>query len=151
MPWRNLSSNEVRLSPAEKAALQAIQGSDSICDEIVANVIGEFRDAISVRAIALGEEGTIPDLVRTHVINRVRWLWLCEYPQLKALQTEHRKSLNDSAEKALADIASGDLKVPPGDGTPADQTPSPSFGTRGGPRDTDPPNRNFTNETQDGI
>ena len=128
--------------------MEAIQGSNSIGAAIVTNVIGEFRDTIEAAGTALSSDATkLPALVRNHAINRTRWLWLCEFPQLKALQTEAREKLNTAAEKMLADISSRDVKVPPGDGSAADQSPSPAFGTRG---TNGLPHRNFTPDTQEG-
>jgi len=44
--------------------LAAIAGSQTICAEILTTVVGEFRDTIAAAGTALGDEGTIPDLVR---------------------------------------------------------------------------------------
>lgn len=140
----------MRMMPAERTMLNNIAGSPGVCAEILGNVIGEFRDMIAAAGTPVGVEGTVPDLVRAHVINRVRWLWLCEYPQMKAFQTDGRKSLNDAAEKAMEKIATRDLKVPPGDGSAADQTSSPSFGSRPTKQFPNPPDRNFTRDNQDG-
>lgn len=131
--------------------MQSIQQSEEIGASILTNVVGEFRDAIESAGTALGDSGTIPDLVRNHAINRTRWLWLCEFPAMKAFQTAERSKLNDAAEKLLTDILSRDVRPPAGDGSDADQSPSPSFGERGGTRATDPNERNFTPESQDGI
>jgi hypothetical protein len=150
MSWNQVTDDAVRMQPAEIAMLNSIAGSTATRADILGNVIGEFRDTIAAAGTALGPEGTVPDLVRMHVINRTRWLWLCEYPQMKAFQTDGRKALNDAAEKALKDISTRDLKVPPGDGSPADQTASPSFGTRPRTQCPNPPARNFTSESQDG-
>lgn len=150
MSWSAIEINHVRLSPAETAVLHAIQGNDTVCTELLANVVGEFRDAIAAAGTALGPSGTIPDLVRTHVINRTRWQWLCEFPQLKTFQTEAREKLNTAAEAALEKILARELRVPPGDGSSADQSPSPAFGSRGGSRATDPAARDFNRTNQDG-
>jgi len=151
MSWRILAITDVRLTPAELAAMSNIQGAEVTGADVLTNVIGEFRDTIEAAGTALGEAATVPDSVRMHVINRTRWLWLCEFPVLKAFQTADRSKLNDAAEKMLAALASRDVRVPPGDGSAGDQSPAPSFGTRGGTRETDPPEREFTKEKQDGI
>jgi hypothetical protein len=151
MAWRTISIDDVRLTPAEKAALQNIQDSTTVGAEVLTNVIGEFRDTIEAGGTTVGDAGTVPDLVRLHVINRTRWLWLTEFPTLKALQTAERSKLNDAAEKMLADLSARDVMVPPGDGSDADQSPGPAFGTRGGTRTTDPAEREFTRPNQDGI
>lgn len=123
--------------------MQNIQGSTDTGAEILTNVVGEFRDTIAAAGTPLSS-GTdeLPDLVRLHAINRCRWLWLCEFPALKSLQTEARKTLNDAAEKMLAQISSRDVKAPAGDGSEANQVAGPSFGER---------TRNFTQESQDGL
>lgn len=149
MAWRPISIDDVRLTPAEKSALANIQGAEVTGAELLASVVSEFRAAIQSRGGALGDAGTIDDLVRVHALNRARWLWLCEFPQLKLFQTEARSKLNDAAEKMLAAILAGDVTVPAGDG--AGPTPGPSFGTRGGRAANDPPLREFTRETQDGT
>ena len=107
MAWRLITTAHVRLTPPETAALRNISGSDQICAEILADVVGEFVSAIRSGGNAFTDDGSIPDLARLHVINRTRWLWLCEFPALKAFQTAERKALNDGAEKFLAEIAAG--------------------------------------------
>src|SRR5258705_439396 len=120
MSWQQVSSDDVRLTPAEKATLDGIAGSSSVVAEKLGDVIGEFRDSISATGVIVSTEtGTVPDLVRIHVINRTCWLWLCEFPQLKSMQTKERAELNTAAEKMLANISSGAVKVPSGDGTPS--------------------------------
>lgn len=129
--------------------MQNIQDSTTVGAAICTNVIGEFRDTIAAAGTALSLTDTeLPDIVRNHAVNRIRWLWLSEFPALKALQTDARKSLAEAAEKMLAQISSRDVKVPPGDGSAADQSPSPKFGTRGSDA---VPLRNFTDATQSGI
>lgn len=130
--------------------LNSISGSPNVRADILNNVIGEFRDTIAAAGTPLGPPGTVPDLVRSHVANRARWLWLCEFPQMKAFQSKDRKDLNDAAVTALEKISTRALKVPPGDGSPADQTPSPSFGTRPTRTFPNPPDRNFSRGNQDG-
>jgi len=152
--WRPIDITEVRLTPAELAMMQSIQDSTTVGAEKLNSVVGEFLETIAAAGTALGAAGEIPDLVRMHVVNRTRWLWLCEFPALKSFQTEARSKLNDAAEKMLADISSRDVKIPNGDGSSAasaDQFPRPTFGTRGGTRDTDPPLRHFTSKSQNGI
>ena len=151
--WRPINISEVRLTPAELAMIQTIQDSTTIGAEKLNSVVGEFLETIAAAGTALGPAGEIPDLVRMHVINRTRWLWLCEFPLMKAFQTDARSKLNDAAEKMLADISSRAVKIPNGDGSSAasaDQSPSPSFGTRGGPRDADPSGHQFTSGSQNG-
>ena len=152
--WRPITIDEVRLTPAELAMMQTIQDSTTIGAEKLNSVVGEFLETIAAAGTALGPAGEIPDLSRMHVVTRTRWLWLCEFPSLKSFQTDARSKLNDAAEKMLADISSRAVKIPNGDGSSAasaDQSPSPSFGIRGGARITDPPLRHFTPDSQNGI
>lgn len=142
MPWRILTAEEIRLTPAEKATLQNIQGATNVCADLLTNVIGEFRDTIAAVGTALGAEGTVPDMLRPHVIHRTRWLWLTEFPQLKAMATPERSKLNDEASTMLNRIAAREIKVPPGDGSVIDQTVLPSVATR---------TRNMELEDQEGL
>lgn len=112
MAWQSLTISHVRLTPAEKAAFEALQGSSSIGAEIATAVVAEFRDAIAAVGGTVGSSGTVPDLVRIHAINRIRWLWLCEFPSLKSFQTEDRKALNESAEQMLKDILGRKVSIP---------------------------------------
>jgi hypothetical protein len=47
------------------------------------------------------------------VINRTRWLWLCEFPQTQKFQTPERAKLNDEAVKFRDQVASGNPKIVP--------------------------------------
>src|SRR5580704_10281582 len=113
MSWNSITIANVRLTPAEKAALQAIQGSTAIGAELLTNVTGEFLGAIRAGGGQVVSDGTVPDAVRVHVINRTRWLWLCEFPQLKALQTKERGDLNAAAEKFMEAVTTGTPKIEP--------------------------------------
>lgn len=117
MSWRDITIDNVRLTPQEKASLEAIQGSSNIGTEILENTIAEFRSAIASAGHSLPSDKKdgkkIPDLVRHHVINRTRWLWLCEFPQLKTLQTKEREALNEAAEKIITAISSREMNVEP--------------------------------------
>lgn len=113
MSWRPITIDNVRFTPAETAIMQNIQGSSNIGAEVLQNVVGEFVEAIQQGGNQFANDGTIPDVVRMHVINRARWLWLCEFPVLKSMQTEWRRSLNDSAEKFRDAIAAGSPRIAP--------------------------------------
>ena len=90
-----------------------ISGSTSVCAEILTTVVGEFVEAIQQGGNQFANDGTVPDVVRPHVINRTRWLWLCEFPQLKTLQTPDRSKLNDDAVKFRDKVAEGNPKIAP--------------------------------------
>lgn len=112
MAWQSLTISHVRLSPQEKAAFEALQGSSSVGAEIATAVVAEFRDAIAAVGGTVGSSGTVPDLVRIHAINRIRWLWLCEFPALKSHQTEERKALADAAQAMLDKILAREVSIP---------------------------------------
>ena len=90
-----------------------ISGSTAVCAEILQTVIGEFMEAIQQGGNGFANDGTVPDVVRPHVINRTRWLWLTEFPQMKIAQTAERAKLNDDAVKFRDAIASGSPKIAP--------------------------------------
>lgn len=144
MSWRTISISNVRVTPQEQSALDTIAGAASAGAEVLENVVAEFRGAISSAGGPLGPANTVPDVVRLHVINRTRWLWLCEFPQLKAMQTEARKTLNDAAEKMLGALSEGKQKVEPPDTeiTTTSPIPGPSI---------DPKCRRFDRCDEEGI
>lgn len=113
MSWRSIAITDVRLSPAEKTALQAIQDSSSIGAAILLTVVREFVGAATAGRYAVNIDDTVPDSARLHIINRTRWMWLCEFPQLKSLQTEARAKLNESAEAFLQLVAAGKQNIEP--------------------------------------
>jgi hypothetical protein len=119
MSWQQITIDNVRLSAQEKAAMQAIQGSGDVGTEVLATVVGEFRGCCQAGGFPVGEEGTVADSARVHVINRARWLWLCEFPKLAALQTKDRKDLNDAAEAYFQRVAQREQNVEPPDGAVA--------------------------------
>lgn len=93
--------------------MQAIQNATDIGAAILVTVVREFVGAVQAAYgdSAVATDGTIPDLLRNHVINRTRWLWLIEFPQMKAMQTPEREKLNASAEEVLKAIASREMNV----------------------------------------
>jgi hypothetical protein len=113
MSWNNITTANIRMQPAEIAVMNNISGSTSACAEILTTVVGEFVEAIQQGGNQFAQDGTIPDTVRTHVINRTRWLWLCEFPQMKTLQTPDRSKLNDDAVKFRDMVAEGKPKIAP--------------------------------------
>ena len=111
--WNPITTANIRLQPAEIATMNNISGSTAVCAEILQTVIGEFVEAVQQGGNQFAQDGTVPDVVRPHVVNRTRWLWLCEFPQLKIYQTAERKALNDAAEKFRDQVASGTPKIAP--------------------------------------
>lgn len=146
MAWRAISISNVRLTPTELAVMNNIQGATDVGGEILMTVVGEFIGALQSSQNPYATDGTIPDILRQHVINRTRWLWLCEFPTLKNSQTPDRKAQNDAAEKFLLNlIETGKPKVepPPNPDPGAPQLEVlPAFGKKR--------HRDFTKRSQNG-
>jgi len=145
--WNTITTANIRMQPAEQTALNNISGASTALGEILNTVVGEFVEAIQQGGNQFATDGTIPDVVRPHVIARTRWLWLCEFPQLKALQTKDREKLNEDAVKFRDEIASGKPKIaPPTNPAASGVNPivtMPSVGT--------PNLNNFTSCGEDGV
>lgn len=119
MAWRSIVIADVRLTPAELAAMSNIQGVEATGAALLLTVVREFVGAIRAGGNAFTDDDTIPDICRVHVVNRTRWLWLCEFPILKAFQTAERSKLNDAAVEFLNSVAAGKPKTEP-PATPVD-------------------------------
>lgn len=146
MAWRAITIDNVRLTPVEKAKLQSIEAPNDVGAEILQTVVGEFIGAIQAGGNQVVTDGTIPDVVRPHVINRTRWLWLLEIPTVsEAIQSKERKAANDAAEKFRDQIATGHPKIepPPAPSQAAPLTTMPSVG--------DAQAQDFTQADEDGI
>ena len=113
MSWRPITIDNVRFTPSETALMANIQGAADFGPEILQTVVGEFVEAIQQGGNQFAGDGTIPDVVRAQVINRTRWMWLCEFPALKSMQTPAREKLNMEAEKFRDAIAGGHPKIAP--------------------------------------
>jgi hypothetical protein len=113
MSWRTISIDNVRFTPAETALMENIQGATVFGPEILQTVVGEFVEAIQQGGNQFANDGSVPDAVRPHVINRTRWMWLNEFPALKSMQTPAREKLNTEAEKFRDAIAAGHPKIAP--------------------------------------
>ncbi len=138
MSWNTITTANIRMQPAEQSALNNINGASTALAEILNTVVGEFIEAIQQGGNQFATDGTIPDVVRPHVIARTRWLWLCEFPQLKAMQTKDREKLNEDAVKFRDEIAGGKPKIaPPLNPSATGSVPivtMPSFRAPGAPR-----------------
>ena len=119
MSWRAISITDVRLSPAEVAAMQNLQGSTSVGAAVLLTVVRELVGAAQAGGYAVATDGTVPDCARLHVINRTRWLWLTEFPQLKSMQTEDRAKLNTAAEEFFQRVSNGEQNIESPNGTAA--------------------------------
>ena len=130
MPWNLIQITDVRFTPTESAVIANISGALDIGSLVFGNVLGEFTDTIAAVGTGMGAAGTLPDMARPHVLNRTRWLWLMEFPTLKNMMTDGRREQNAAAEKFLNQIATRTIRVPAGDGSPADQTVLPAIRPR---------------------
>jgi hypothetical protein len=111
--WNTITTAQIRLQPTEQAVMDNISGSTALCAEILSTVVGEFIEAIQQGGNQFIQNGTVPDVVRPQVIARTRWLWLCEFPEMKKFQTKERSELNDAAVKFRDQIAVGHPKIAP--------------------------------------
>jgi hypothetical protein len=110
-------------------------------------VVGEFVEAIQQGGNPFTSDGTIPDACRPQVIARTRWLWLCEFPEMKIYQTPERSELNAEAVKFREAIAGGKPKIaPPNQPSPAGAIPIVTMPATGRPK-----LREFTRWQEDGI
>lgn len=130
MPWNAITDGMVleEFTPQEQAALKGIQAQDAL-PKIIGRVVSNIRGKIAAGGGDLGEEGTVPDTLLTEAIDIARWRWLVSFPQMKAMQTDARKSAYDAAMKMLEQVAKGDITVE--SPTSGESTvPVPSFGTK---------------------
>jgi hypothetical protein len=116
MSWENITIDQVGLTPQEKAAFAAIQGATERGAELLALVVNELHECCQAGNYAVGDPGTVPAIARLHVLNRTRWLWLVDFPQLRSLQTKERSALNDAAEKFFTAVSQRDQNIPGPDG-----------------------------------
>ena len=147
MSWNVITTAHIRMQPAEQAVLNNISGSTTVLAEILGTVIGEFVEAIQQGGNQFAQDGTIPDVVRPHVIARTRWLWLCEFPEMKRFQTKERSDLNEAAINFRDLIAGGKPKiVPPANPAAAGFNPIVTMPSTGRPK-----LRQFRKREEDGI
>lgn len=113
MSWRAITFANIRLSPAEKTAIESVQGSAVLGTEVLLGVVREFVGCCQAAGTAANTDDTIPDSARVHIENRTRWLVLTELVRLPALQTRDRKDLNTAAEEYFAGVRLGEIPVEP--------------------------------------
>jgi hypothetical protein len=147
MSWNPITTANIRMQPVEQAVLNNISGSSTVLAEILGTVVGEFVEAIQQGGNQFAQDGTVPDVVRPHVIARTRWLWLCEFPEMKKFQTKERSDLNEAAVKFRDQIATGAPKIaPPNNPAPAGAVPIVTM-----PYVGEPKLREFRKWKEDGI
>lgn len=113
MSWRGITFSHIRLSPAEKTAIEAIKGSAVLGTEVLLTVVREFVGCCQAADTPAATDDTVPDSARVHIENRTRWLVLTELVRLPALQTKDRKDLNTAAEEYFAGVRLGEIPVEP--------------------------------------
>lgn len=150
MAWNTLSSAQVisegGFSSDEKTKLETAAGTGADLDSVLDSVIDTVRGTIAAAGMTPGSSGTIPDSLRQDVIAAVRWSWLISFPSLAALQTDARRDANERAQDRFDAISEGKRRVENADGE--SNAPSPSIKDIAG---DDPPDREFTKETMDGL
>lgn len=134
MPWSAIVIADVidEFSPQEVTSFNTIQGQSTTQASILTRVVNEVRAAIRAGGNQMDAEGTIPDQLRNQVIDICLWRWLKKFPQLKALQTDMRKSAYDEAMATLKDISKkdSDYRVELPASATAETTQSPVNGSR---------------------
>lgn len=151
LTWTAISAADVlvEFTPAEKSAIDALQGVTTSLATIADRVVQEFRQAIVDGGGQIENASTIPPGFEAHAVALARWRWLSSIPSLKHLQSEPRQKAAEKAEALIEAIADGTRRVAP-PSSPASEAvglPAPSFGTRDG---TDLREREFTRTNQDG-
>lgn len=107
MPWSTIAESDVldEFSSQEQAALTAARAGTDKLPAILTRVVNSARGSILSGGSDLDAAGTIPDQIRTEVIDIARWRLLISYPALKNLQTKERKDAHDEAKKVLKEIS----------------------------------------------
>jgi phage gp36-like protein len=145
MSWQTLSDLEVlaELTPAEKRSIDTLLGGDSL-GPIVANTVSLVRGYIVAGGYTIGQDGTLPEGLKSDAIAIARWRLLVALPQNAGLQTESRKAAYTEAMDKLKLVAAGKfgVEVPENAATTIADSTGPSFDT---------PTRTWTKEEQDGI
>lgn len=104
MAWRAINVTDCKFTPAELTALAVLQGANSGLQTRLTDVAGEFLGAIAAAGYPVASDGSVPDQLRGHILARTAWLFLNDFPALKALQTDGRKSDAAAAEAVLEKI-----------------------------------------------
>ena len=105
MPWREITTDDCKFTPAELATLQNIQGTADGLQKRLDDVVAEFIGAMKAAKFDTVSDGNVPDQLRNHILARTQWLFLADFPALKAMLSEPRKLAADAAEKMLLSIA----------------------------------------------
>lgn len=135
--WSYFTDDEVfGANVRERQSIAAIRGKDDLPD-ICGQVTAQIRQAYLFSNREIGPDGTIPEGLKSRAIAMATWRFVSEgVPQNDALQTKARQTANAEAIAYLEQIAS--VKI--------GKTSTPSFGERS----SDLPERQFTNDTQNG-
>lgn len=114
MAWTTLTTDELlqEFNAREQAALDAIKGDASLAG-ILDRAVAECRGAIAAGGYTLGDEGTLPDGLKSHCIALARWRFLTSVGKNEALQTQERKLAHDRAVAILDKINAQDYAVEP--------------------------------------
>ena len=112
MAWTTLTTDELlqEFNAREQAALDAIKG-DAALAGILDRAVAEFRSAITAGGYTVGDEGTLPDGLKSLCIALARWRFLVSVGKNEALQTKERKDAHDRALTILDKIVAQDYAV----------------------------------------
>lgn len=150
MPWNTPTAEQVtanRMTPQEVAALNAIQGSSSILQNLMADKVSQVRSMIRGSGAQLDQDGTLPDGVIPPVMDIVRWEWISSFPGLKMMLTDARKGAMERAEAFLQKVAAGTIRVE----LPAVGQAQAVAGPRGQIQVANTTTRQFTREKLKGL
>jgi hypothetical protein len=125
--WITLTAEDVvdELSSQEATMMTAAAGDKAA--KFAERAVAEARGAIVGGGYEVGEDGTIPEGMKSDVIAIARWRWLIAFPQLLKLQTKERKDAYDDARKKLALIS--EQKFVPESPTPGTNPAGGSWGS----------------------
>ena len=120
--WSAPTTDDVlsEFTPAEKTAVERIQGATTNLAAILARIVQKVRGAIRAGGYALDEDNAtfLPPELHDACIAIVRWRWVISLP-VTTLATKPRETAADDAEKILTKIANQEYAVqPPTSGTP---------------------------------
>lgn len=112
MAWTTLDTSELlqEFNSRELAALDAIKGQADLAG-ILDRAVAEFRGAIIAGGYTLGDEGTLPDGLKSACIALARWRFLVSVGKNEALQTKERQAAHDRATTLLDKISAQEYAV----------------------------------------
>ena len=117
MPWRTITADDCKFTPAEMAVLQNIQGGTDGLQTRLDDTVGEFIGALNAAGYPTVADGSVPDQLRGHILSRTQWQFLADFPMLKSMLTDARKDSAKAADDMLSAIMqrkAGAMEAPAG-------------------------------------